>query len=330
MTSHLTVNREELSKLPYFNRAVQDNRIVPLLPCLNNDGEWELWIPGRDGLVRLRNPIPVEGDYFAKAPDKETDIYVEFLNFITKRAYWPDLASLVDGVREDIHNLAASLEKIDFFFETREQIHRDLSRFVSTEIEYIVTTCRSLFDLLQKVISKLWERVRLYDTSIQKKNSLPQSFRKMVLYDDNLQNLEEIQKRHGLPEPLADFYQQAGPFFDKLRDFRVGIAHYGVGAGPIFQTPRGFAVDTTRRPFSSFNIWKEENLLPNHLGSLRLLTAHIITESLTACKSFALIMQQTVDLPPDIAPDYKLFLRGHHVKSLLSLQTILEGEFWWE
>jgi hypothetical protein len=304
--------------------------MAPLLPCLNDDGEWELWIRGRDGLVRLQNPTLVEGDYFAKAPDKDTDIYIEFLNFITKRACWSDLAFLIDGVRDDIHNLAASLEKIDFFFETREQVHRDLSHFVSTETEYIVITCRSLFDLLQRVISKLWKRVRLYDASIQKKNSLPESFRKMVLYDDKLQNPEEIQKRHGLPEPLAQFYHETGPFFDKLRDFRVGIIHHGVGAGPIFQTRRGFAVDTTRKPFSSFDIWEGANLLPNQLGSLRLLTAHIITESLAACESFALTMQQTFELPPDIAPDYKLFLRGHHIKSLLNLKPVLEGQFWWE
>jgi hypothetical protein len=328
--SRHTVSRSELSKLPYFAPTVQDDRVVPLLPYLNDEGKWEMWLPGRSGLVKSSPLAIVEGDYFAKSPASEVDVYIEFLNLITKRVYWPDVASLLDCVRDDIHNLAASLTKIDFFFESRTQADRDFSRFVSTDVEYVAITCRSLFDLLQKVVSRLWKRVQLYDTSIKKKPSLPKSFRDMVLYKSQLQGPDEIKQRHGLPQPLADFYHRAGPFFVKLRDFRDDLVHSGASAGPIFQTPRGFAVDTTRKPFSSFPIWEEKDLLPHRLGSLRLLNAHMITETIATCEDFAVTMQETLELPPDIAPDYRLFLRGHHLKSLLTLRDILAGDPWWE
>ena len=331
MSRHHTVNREELAKLPYFNHNIQDSRIVPLLPCFNDEGEWEVWLPGPSGLIRRQGTIiPVEGDYFAKHKERETDIYIEFLNFIAKRAYWPDLAYFVDSMRDDIHNLAASLEKIDLFLKIHRESQRNVSRFVSTETEYVVLTCRDLFDLLQVVISKVWKRVKLYDTSVKKKDSLPMKFSEMVLYNDQPLEPDGIQQRHGLPEPLAQFYFKAGQFFTKLRDYRVGIVHYGVTTGPIFQTPRGFAVDTRCKPFSSFNIWKDEDLLPNGLGSLRLLTAHIIFETLATCEDFAVTIQRILELPPDIAPDYKLFLRGYHTESLLKLESILEGEPWWQ
>jgi hypothetical protein len=325
-----SVRRSELIKLPYFDATVQDDRVVPLLPYINDEGKWEAWMPGRDGLVQM-NPLEVvEGAYFAKSPVGETDVYIEFVNFVIKRIYWPDLASRLDCIRDDIHNLGASLAKIDFFFESRAQVKHSLSRFVSTELEYIVTTCRSLFDLFQKVVSGLWKRVKLYDTSIEKKTILPDSFRAMVLYDNELQGPNEIAQRHGLPTPLADFYHRAGPFFVKLRGFRVDVIHHGIESGPIFQTPRGFAVDITRRPFCNFRIWEEKNLLSHHLGSLRLLNAHIITETIATCEDFAHTMQATIELPPDVAPDYDLFLRGHHIGHLLHLKEILESDPWWK
>jgi hypothetical protein len=333
MPSRQTISLDELAKLPYFDCKDLGGRLVPVFPCLNDDREWEIYVFDQNTIINIKG-TPVEVDYFARSADKETDIYIEFLNFITKRAYWSDVVFFIDGIRNDIHNLGASLEKIDLFFkvwkEARLQgMERDVARFVSTELEYVFTVCRSLFDLLQEVISRLWKRVKLNDTSIKKRN-LPQSFRKVVLKDGQLIGPDEIKTRYGLPQQLAEFYYKAAPFFIRLRNYRDDILHSGRGFDLIFQTERGFAIKKDLEPFSSFDIWKDEDLLPNNLASLRPLVAYVITETLRTCEEFAAIMEQTIELPPDIAPGYLLFLRGHHIGSLLKMKVILEKERWWE
>ena len=327
MPRYKTTNLEELKKVSYLDCSRLEGRLVPLQPCLNDDGEWELWLPGPNGLVNTR-AVPVESDYFARAPEKETDVYFDFINVMTKHAYWPDLAFFIDGIRNDIHNLGACLAKVDLFFELSKE-GNPVSRFVATETEYIFTVCRSVFDLLQEVISRLWQRVQLHDQTIDKRN-LPKTFRKMVLRDNKLMPSEQIRDKYNIPEQLADFYSETGAFFNSIKDYRDEIIHSGKGFDLIFQTERGFAVRKDVYPFSSFDIWKEQDLLPNNLAPLRPAIAHVIHETLASCERFTDILKRTIQLPPDIAPGFSIFVRGFYTEHLLKLREILENEPWWE
>jgi len=327
MPNRGTISRDELVKLPYLDHSVWDDRLVPILPYLNENGEWEHWWPVRDGLVNIKG-TPIESDYFAKCPERDTDIYFWFVDFITKRAYFPDVVFFIDCIRNDLHNLGASLGKIDLFFRVRKETGSKVRRYVSTETEYIFTVCRSLYDLLQEVISRLWNRVQLLDKNV-KKQKLPQSFRKMVLEDNKLMDPGRIQERYRLTKELADFYSQAGPFFRTLKDFRDGIVHHGKWFELIFVTDRGFAIPQDTQPFSSFGVWRDQDLLPNDLASFRPVLAHIVTSTLNACELFTRTMQGTIQFPPDIAPDHNLYIRGPHNGALIKMKTILEGNPWW-
>jgi len=59
-----------------------------------------------------------------------------------------------------------------------------------------------MFDLLQEIVSRIWDTIHLLDTSIEKKK-LPASFRRVVLYKDAIQSPQEIQERFGLSPALA-------------------------------------------------------------------------------------------------------------------------------
>lgn len=76
------------------------------------------------------------------------------------------------GISEDINNLCVSVEKIDLFHDIwLKDAERINWRFVTTEIEYIFKVCRSIFDLLQEVVYRIWERFQYADQTLQKKKN---------------------------------------------------------------------------------------------------------------------------------------------------------------
>jgi hypothetical protein len=203
MSYYMTTERTELNKLTYIDMKAIDDRVIPLLPFLNDQGHWELWVRGPNGLIDIHG-VPVLSDYVSRHREQETDVYFEFINVMTKHTYWKEIVYFVDGIRHDFHNLGASLAKIDLFFELYKE-KRTVSLFVATETEYIFTVCKSIYDLLQEVISGFWQKVQLTDIKLVKRN-LPNTFHKMVMYNDQIMSINEIEERYQLPTRLAMFY----------------------------------------------------------------------------------------------------------------------------
>ena len=327
MIKTVLIDLNELKKLPYVKCDDIQNRIVPILPYYDGS-DWQISIFSGGTIISLKGS-PVEGDYFSQNPEKESDIYFEFLNFIIQRAFWPDVGWAIDAIRNDIHNLGASLGKFQLFYEHSIDHKQVVARYVASELEYIFIVCRSIFDLLQLIIARMWNKIELKDKNI-KKNQLPKSFRAMVLYDNELMDTQTIKNKFKIPNQLAEFYARQAPFFDKVKKYRDSIEHRGVNFKTIFITDRGFAVDINKKPFSSFGVWNKTNLLPNDLGSLRPVIAHLMNETFLACEDFSLTIQQIIVFPPDIAPGNKIFIRGHHSIELLKLESILNNCSWWD
>ena len=152
----------------------------------------------------------------------------------------------------------------------------------------------------------------------------------MIINNNSLMEVEAIQKQFRIPKALAEFYSRQAPFFQMLRNYRDNIAHRGHEFKFIYVTEKGFAVDKDQQPFASFNVWNEEHMLPNGLSSLRPAIAYVIIKTLTACEDFSNTIQQIILFPPDIAPGFKLFLRGYYNKELLYMNEILENCMWWD
>lgn len=325
--SIIRVSKEELVKIPFIDDSSIGGRSIASLTFY--DGEkWHLWIPTPDGLHRLLGE-PVEGDYFGRTAEKESDCYLEFLNFMTQRACWEDALKPIGGILSDIHNLGAALAKIDLFYIESLTRKSEVTRFVTTEIEYILGVCRSLFDLLQKTIGCIWDRVKLVDNNIIKKK-LPTSFRKMVMENEKRMTSDEIENKWAVPRLLAEYYYRQGEFFEILRTYRDRISHHGHEVKFLFVTDRGFGVQPDAEPFSLFKVWSPEHMQANKLMSLRPVLAHVITDTLKACEEFTIVIQRIINFPPEVAPGFKLFLRGHHIKNLLAMKKVLENCSWWE
>lgn len=316
----------ELSKIPFIDVANLHGRTVPTLSFFAN-AEWHLWIPTEQGLTRMKG-FPAEGCYFGECTAKPADAYLEFLNFIAQRCSWPPVIRPFISLEQDFFNLCATVKKFDILFEHSRDLKTTASRLVATELEYLFSLCRSVFDLLQEVISAQWQTVRLRDETIKKKQ-LPRAFSDVVLHSGMLRSEADLVKRFQIPQPLAAFYTRSGPFFETLRTFRDRFVHGGTTPEHVFVTERGFAVQRNTEPFCSFNVWNQEHMLPNELCSLRPVIGHIIVETLRACEDYATTIQSIIEYPPPIAPNMQYFVRGYFNESLSECTAALEKCLWW-
>lgn len=287
-----------------------------LLMCMWDGSEWHAWAPhpAGTGFLRLKPVDAAEIDYLAKAPARSSDVHLRWLEFMFQRAYYPDLAHFIDGVTTDVRSLAASLAKVDFFFEHRTAAGFGVARFVETEVEYIVGVCRSMYDLLYEVFLRIWADVQLIDASAVK-CQLPRKLSKLVLRGERAATAEEIARDHCLPPMLAGFWSHSAPFFRELRKYRDLIQHKGHDAPRVLVTERGFAIEADSAPFSTFDCWNDTHRYGDRYVSLRPALAHTIRNTLFTFETFEASMKRTIVFPPEVAPGYHVFVRGAHTLS---------------
>lgn len=293
-----------------------------------SDGEWHFWLTTERGLFKSKG-TPGEALYFGKDPEREDDIHLHFIDFICQRAYWSSVEKPVEGLISDVYNLAASLAKLSLLAtHARDQDRMRLRRMVNTELEYLFSTCRSMFDLLQETIAALWKTVRLLDESVVKR-PLPLAFSDVLLKSGRPLTVAEIQQRYGLPQELALFYEESAPFFTQLRSFRDNIIHRGSTFDMVYVTENGFAVHERLRPFCDFGVWNEPHKLPNGLCSLRPVASYVVLRTLEACDRFSRLLESCIQFPPPIAPGFRVFVRGFCNGELASVDAVVKQCLWW-
>jgi len=317
-----SIPQEEFNKLFYLRKDWW-KRVPPILPALDDQGKFHAWVPMRNKIIETPSCRPVECSYIAKGKASNSDFYLEFLNFMFQRVTGIFKFSIVYDIINDILNLSISLSKIEIFHQLRKK--QLAIRFVATEIEYIFIVCRSLYDLLQVVVKNIWQSIELLDKKIRK-NELKDSFARMALKDNNPISPEDIQTRYGLPLPIAEFYNKEAYFFNVLREYRTNIEHSGYTPLDIFITDKGFAVDGNYEPFSSFGVWDTTTFLKNNLAPLRPILAYVIHRTLQSLNNFIEVLKPTIKFPEEIAPSYKIFLRGVQTKQLVNLTSYISRD----
>lgn len=319
---------KDIEKVAYINVNAVDERMIPLQPCYHGDSKWEMWLSGNDGLVSAKVHGMSDGCYYSKMPANKSDVYIEFINLVMKRAYYKDIVHFESGILEDINNLSTSVTKINLFHDLwREDSNSISHRYVTTELEYIFKVCRSLFDLLQEVIKKIWARFRYIDQTLRTK-TLKSTFSKMVLCNNKLSTAADISTRFQIPIQLAEFYERNGVFFNWLRSYRNEISHSGHNIKYLYIMEDGFAVPIDEKPFSDIDIWEHTEIKKNNLGSVRALTAYTILNTLNALQDFSQVIQLIMKLPEDISPDYNIFITGENIGILSQLHKYAEGDEW--
>jgi hypothetical protein len=327
---------EELKKLPYLDMSALDGRTVNLMPLWDGTN-WHMWFDTEVGLIAGKIVDTAEVDYVAKTAARPTDLFIPFVHIAWQQCSWREVCPLIVAINQDFHNMGTSVAKLKHFQQFRDSLgDRGAHKFALTELEYLVTLCRTTFDLLQEMIAWIWKStVRLNDPAAEAfrlAHPLPKTFSKMVLLEkERVRSAAEIEAQFGLPLPLSEQYAQAAPFFSDLRRVRDSVVHGGSGFGMIFDTERGFCVDPKIRPFNTFQNWCPEHYYNENIASVLPWIADTILKTINACSSLMHAFGSVVQLPPPIAPGYAVFVRGYHNEAFTELLSIHSGgSAWWD
>lgn len=325
----------ELEKVFYINAAAIRGRTTALLPLWDGK-QWHSWIPiGEGKLIKMQMVNVAQGDYFAKEPEADGDLFIPLVDLLWQRASWPDVVFLIRALEESFLKMATSLAKLKHVFLTRQSLPNGaLRNFADTEVEYNIVLCRTVFDLLQELMMKLWKGVTLTDPEAEQKRkgrALPDTFSKMCLQDKaKPYTAEEIEVKFGLPYVLAQKYAEAEPFFSALRNLRNGTVHGGSGVKMIFETERGFCIPNDSRlvrdiPCAQTAVYNE------NLISLMPWLAEVVTRTITTCTQIVAAFASVIQMSEELAPGYRVFVRNPSSSALVELLAIKEGESpWWD
>ena len=299
-----------LNDIPFLNLSQAGGKFCRTLTFFVG-GEWRLWIPLGDGRVVESHGWPAEGYYFGEAAERESDIYLHFVDFIAQKASYTEIGKPFIGLTDDFCNLAASLAKISHIHKTRDLLASGDTRMVVTEVEYFFSICRSLIDLFQEIACKLWDKLTLYSSCLPVKKALRKSFREMVLYEGRLVEKEELQARFGLPGPWADFYLRHAEFFLQIRKFRDNIVHSGSQVQTIFSNENGYLVNLNFKPFEDMKVWREADKGNNDLVPLMPALGMVAFKTLLVCEDFSTMMEGSFEFSEPLAPGMRLYSRGY-------------------
>jgi hypothetical protein len=327
MESSDKISLDKLKAIPYFDpKAWTPSRHLPALFFFAKN-EWHCWLAINGELQKMRME-PCQANYFGDRPERPTDNCFRFLHLTAQRASFAEMHRASSGIWNDFQDLATSLAKIKLFFETSKTKGLETTRFVQTEIEFIIMVCRSVFDLLQEMIAAHWSRIELYEKPKHKKK-LPSSFGDVVLHGDTIRTSEQITEKYGLPKYFADWYVAQAPFFASLRRLRNEMAHGGnVAVKALYSTERGYAIHRWEKPWCSFYEWPTEVELPNQLVPIRPVLCSIISKVIAATDSFAQVLEGTIQLPNPLFPGFHFFSRGFYDLELSEISDVLEHSWW--
>ena len=143
-------------------------------------------------------------------------------------------------------------------------------------------------------------------------------------------NAAEIETEFGLPKPLAEEYAGITSFFSQLRDLRDAVVHGGTGVGEIYVTEQGFSINPKHRPFSSFDGWRPEHYYNENIASVLPWIANVILRTIQTCNGLVTAFGKVIQLSPEIAPGYLVYVRGPHTDALVEVLKVHSGGSpWW-
>lgn len=330
-----SLSKVELAKITYLNPDALHGRTLLMMPFW--DGfNWHLWTEAPPGkIIEMQVVDTVHSNYVAKHRALETDLWIQFVDHMWQRANWPEVSRTILGIGDDFHGLATSVAKLQHYFSAREAIDPALiSSFVKTELEYFLTVARSVFDLLQEALSKIWNtKVTLLDPkleAVRKKRKLPDTFTKMTLRERSQPRpASELSAQYAIHPTLAEQYVRFAPFYLSLLEARDRIIHGGASVETIFVTEKGFCVDPRGKTFSNFP-WRPEHHYNDNLVSLLPWLAHVVFGTIEACNDIMGSFASVFVMPPDIAPGYHIFIRDPANNAIILLGKVASGEIvWW-
>lgn len=330
-----TIPLDQLNAVPYLDVSRLEGRRVKLMP-LWDGRRWRMWLPTTGRLIET-NPIEaVMTDYVGVGAAKESDLLIPFVELMWQRASWPEVCPLISAICLDFHHMGTSIAKLRHVFRTREIVADQATLFAATELEYLLILSRSVFDLLQEIIARIWNgRVRLNEPTAERKRrarALPETFSRIILRDKKqTRTAQDIETTFGLPDVIAGAYADQAAFFSQLRDARDAIVHgSGSGLGYIYSTERGFCVSPHDAPFDQFTQWADAHRYSETLVSILPWLGHIVFGTVFACNALMDAFSAVVVFPPELAPGHHVYVRGPCNDALVEVLGVVRGtSAWW-
>lgn len=93
---------EEIKDIEYIDSERLLGRHVVSLPYKDSNENWIMWIPANGKLEKVFAE-PAEIEYIAAYPDKDTDVFLFFYNFLIKHLAYPEGINtmLVDSLQRN-------------------------------------------------------------------------------------------------------------------------------------------------------------------------------------------------------------------------------------
>lgn len=114
-----------------------------------------------------------------------------------------------------------------------------------------------------------------------------------------------------MPEVFAKCYQRHTNAFMLLRKFRDNILHNGSQVPTIYTGNSDFMINRNTFPFADVEIWNPGEINDFNLVPLTPVLALMVNNTLVACEDFSRVLSTTVVLPPALAPNMHLYMRGY-------------------
>jgi hypothetical protein len=313
----------QLGSIPYLDATSLSGRFVPSL-CFY-DGGWRMWLAAgeQSELLIETKAVPAEACYFAADREAECDLALPFLDFLAQRACFQAFQKAFSGILDDLFNLSGSLAKIALLQQSREAVPHGLSRMVTSEVEYVIFVCRSLFDLLQEVIAKLWDSIALLDQAAHKQK-LKTSFADMLTYKGAPASADAIAARFGLPLNVGACYERGNAIFSSLKQLRDNLVHKGSQLPHIYSGEDIFLIAREHNPFPSPLFWDADECRPNDLVPLLPVIETIIYRTLMVFDEFSSVLLDVIQFPPPLCPGMHFFARGYFTGNLCA--ALVSGE----
>lgn len=333
----MEMDKSILEKIPFIDAKNLNGRSINLMPFW--DGvDFHMWFPFRnseneDDLLLSKNNVVSVQYYFGKEKKHPSDLYIPFVDLMFQRASYPDIFKDITAICNDISNFGVSLAKIQHTFNTSEQINRNLiSEFVTTEIEYILTNARSVFDHLYSIIKWFWDHFVYSNGEKIKTSEFPKKLSSFLLNDGAPTTSEELVRKYRISEPLADAFASHSLLFSKLRKYRDSIIHKGNSVEFIFTTERGFCVRYDQMPFADFyrTIDRSSFMENEFLVSLKPWLAYVVHGAIEACNNFVSAFFLAYPPPPPLAPDFNIYFCDNSQGCFLDVLNVKDdGLPWW-
>lgn len=316
-----------LQEIPHLSRSLPADHIVASSTFYVRQ-QWDMWVPAEDTLVKIA-ATPVDAMYFGEEPARPCDQLVAILNLVAQRTLRRgSILRCFNGLADDFQGLAASISKVDFFHRHRTESDCELSRFVQTEIEHMLTQARSMYDLVHELLAEHLSEDLLETHMSRRPNTLPDSFADVAFKDAAPAPAQQITSRYNIPAAFAECYCRHAPAMQSLKAMRDAVVHRGRSLEFVFSCERGFAVHRTAVQKIGFYSWPSGCEMGTDLLPVRPLLVRIVLVVLAMMDDFADAIASHLRQCEDAVPGLRLYSRGPHYAALKDSHSAVATGRW--